>query len=105
MVALADMFKFSLDHECDLLRTVGGDHVSGALGQRVGYIPGRFLAIGSVGEFVGSLVVLVTVVYLAIQVRQTKQSVQSSSEQLCQKPVQPIPLFPSSILSSRDGLG
>jgi hypothetical protein len=37
--------------------------------------------LGNFGEFVGSLVVLVTVIYLAIQVRQTRLSVQSSSWQ------------------------
>ena len=37
--------------------------------------------LGNYGEFIGSLVVLVTVVYLAIQVRQTKLSVQASSWQ------------------------
>jgi hypothetical protein len=37
--------------------------------------------LGNVGEFVGSLVVLATVIYLAIQVRQTRLSVQSSSWQ------------------------
>ena len=37
--------------------------------------------LGNFGEFVSSLVVLATVIYLAIQVRQTRLSVQSSSWQ------------------------
>lgn len=37
--------------------------------------------LGNYGEFVSSLVVLATVIYLAIQVRQTRLSVQSSSWQ------------------------
>lgn len=37
------------------------------------------LELGALGEFVGSILVLVTLVYLAIQIRQTKQSIQSSS--------------------------
>lgn len=35
--------------------------------------------LGAIGEFVGSILVLVTLIYLAIQVHQTKQSVQSAS--------------------------
>lgn len=35
--------------------------------------------LGALGEFIGSLVVLITLVYLAVQVRQTKLSVQSAS--------------------------
>jgi len=37
--------------------------------------------LGNLGEFIGSFVVLVTVIYLAIQVRHTRLSVQSSSWQ------------------------
>jgi len=37
--------------------------------------------LGAIGEFVSSLVVVVTLIYLAIQLRQTKLTVQSSSWQ------------------------
>ena len=37
------------------------------------------MELGALGEFFGSIFVLVTLIYLAIQIRQTKQSVQSSS--------------------------
>ncbi len=35
--------------------------------------------LGAIGEFVGSILVLVTLIYLAIQIHQTKQSLQSAS--------------------------
>ena len=37
--------------------------------------------LGNLGEFLGSIVVLITLLYLAVQVRQTRLSVQSSSWQ------------------------
>ena len=39
------------------------------------------MELGALGEFVSSLAVLITLVYLAVQVRQTKRAVQSSSHQ------------------------
>ena len=39
------------------------------------------IELGALGEFVSSVAVLLTLVYLAVQVRQTKQTVQSSSHQ------------------------
>ena len=37
--------------------------------------------LGALGEFIGSIAVLATLVYLAVQLRQTKSSIQSSSLQ------------------------
>jgi len=37
--------------------------------------------LGALGEFIGSLVVLVTLIYVAVQVQQTKKSVQSATWQ------------------------
>jgi len=39
------------------------------------------IELGALGEFVGSMAVLVTLVYLAVQVHQTKRAVQSASLQ------------------------
>jgi len=39
------------------------------------------LELGALGEFLGSVAVLITLVYLAVQVNQTKRAVQSASHQ------------------------
>jgi len=41
----------------------------------------NIMELGALGEFIGSIAVLITLVYLALQVHQTKQAVQSASLQ------------------------
>jgi hypothetical protein len=38
--------------------------------------------LGNIGEFIGSIVVIVTLVYLAVQVRQAKEQIIHASQQM-----------------------